>query len=558
MPLAEPLQQNRYVVPLVGIVTSAFVARVCIRRRQSARSLRIQRFGTATQTTSGELEAPSNAIEEWLLSLELPTPLKPVFGSTAWASFAASLVQMFVVAGLSALGTFIEQGEPAEFYAQKYPDTSGLILFLGFDHMYSCPLFLGLLAWLAASLIACTGTTQIPLAKKAQKLSFQSSSTMSRRGSFLMRINCPIAETTEIHNEVQPQVFSKIEELKAELRRRGFLVRSADDGSQLAAARGLVGKFAPMLVHLALLLCLAGNTVGLVFGASSEVLIGDGGFADLGKVLEAGRRTKGPLYDLLSPTKGLMDQTAVKVEDFRIEYRDDGEIDQFYSTLVIENLKTKEELYRDEIFVNKPLRYGGATLYQADWGIDRLQLYVNDVALVVPVKSIPSNGGERAWGAFIPVELVTAKDPSNVKRLTKPQEGIVFVMSNMRNVQVYGSDRTLAGVLRSPTAKVDMKMENMPIQFGEEIIVEGSNKLRLDRIVGSTGLIVKNDPGVPIVYAGYALLMPATLLSVLPFAQVWASVNKDDPNQLLVSGRANRNQLTFEDEMRDVVVSVAV
>lgn len=31
---------------------------------------------------------------------------------------------------------------------------------------------------------------------------------------------------------------------------------------------------------------------------------------------------------------------------------------------------------------------------------------------------------------------------------------------------------------------------------------------------------VKNDPGVPLVYAGYALLMPATLLSVLPFVQV--------------------------------------
>ncbi|CAE7876341.1 CCS1 [Symbiodinium sp. KB8] len=500
----------------------------------------VRRQGTIAQP--GDSETPSNAIEEWLLSLELPTPLKPVLGSSAWASFAASLVQMFVVAGLSAVGTFIEQGESVTFYAQKYPETSGVILALGFDHMYSCPLFLGLLAWLAASLIACTATTQLPLAKKAQRFNFHSSAAMKRRGSFLMRINCPVAENDEL------ATTDKLHQLRGELRKRGFIVRSdgEDKPTQLAASRGLLGKFAPMVVHLALLLSLAGNVVGLVFGASSEVMIEDGGAADLGRVLEAGRRAKGPLYDFLSPTKNLMDAIDVKVEDFRIEYKDDGTIDQFFSKLAIEDSKTRERLYSDEIFVNKPLRFGGGTIYQADWGIDRLQMYLNGYPIVVPCKSLPPEKGERSWAAFLPLELVTAENPTTVKQITKPKEGIVLVLNNMRNVQVYGSDKNLAGVLRSPMAKVEKKMEGMPIQFGEEITVEGKTKLRLDKIVGSTGLIVKNDPGVPLVYTGYALLMPATLLSVLPFVQVWVAVNKDDRNQILVSGRANRNQLSFE------------
>ena len=282
--------------------------------RRSGRQ-HVQRQGTIA-TQPGDSETPSNAIEEWLLSLELPTPLKPVLGSSAWASFAASLVQMFVVAGLSAVGTFIEQGESATFYAQKYPETSGVILALGFDHMYSCPLFLGLLAWLAASLIACTATTQLPLAKKAQRFNFHSSAAMKRRGSFLMRINCPMLENDELGTT------DKLHQLRGELRKRGFIVRSDDEDepTQLAASRGLLGKFAPMVVHLALLLSLAGNVVGLVFGASSEVMIEDGGAADLGRVLEAGRRAKGPLYDFLSPTKNLMDAIDVKVEDFRIEW----------------------------------------------------------------------------------------------------------------------------------------------------------------------------------------------------------------------------------------------
>ena len=304
------------------LAVAGLTATACLARRWQAGSRGRSRqvlHGTVA-TRPGDEETPSNAIEEWLLSLDLPTPLKPVLGSSAWASFAASLVQMFVVAGLSAVGTFIEQGESAAFYAQKYPDTSGVILALGFDHMYSCPLFLGLLAWLAASLIACTATTQLPLAKRAQRFSFRSSAAMKRRGSFLMRINCPAAEGVVA---TSLPTADKLHQMRNELRNRGFIVRSDDEShpTQLAASRGLLGKFAPMVVHLALLLSLAGNVVGLVFGASSEVLIEDGGSADLGRVLEAGRRAKGPLYDLLSPSKGLMDAIDVKVEDFRIECR---------------------------------------------------------------------------------------------------------------------------------------------------------------------------------------------------------------------------------------------
>ncbi|CAE7567287.1 CCS1, partial [Symbiodinium pilosum] len=409
-----------------ALAVAGLTATACLARRRSRQALQ----GTVAKRP-GDAETPDNAIEEWLLSLELPTPLKPVLGSSAWASFAASLVQMFVVAGLSGLGTFIEQGESPAFYAQKYPDTSGVILALGFDHMYSCPLFLGLLAWLAASLVACTATTQLPLAKKAQRFNFRSAKAMKRRGSFLMQINCPAADVDVLATS------SKLEQLRSELKQRGFIVRSDDENSptQLAASRGLLGKFAPMVVHLALLLSLAGNVVGLVFGASSEVMIEDGGRADLGRVLEAGRRAKGPLYDFLSPTKGLMDAIDVKVEDFRIEYKDDGTIDQFFSKLAIEDSKTSERLYSDEIFVNKPLRFGGGTIYQADWGIDRLQMYLNGYPIVVPCKSLPPDKGERSWAAFLPLELVTAENPTTVKQITKPKEGIVLVLNNMRNVQ---------------------------------------------------------------------------------------------------------------------------
>lgn len=74
-------------------------------------------------------------------------------------------------------GTFIDQGEAPDFYFQKYPEdhpvfgffTWRWVLTLGFDHMFTSPIFLGVLALLGASLMACTYTTQLPLIKVSRR-----------------------------------------------------------------------------------------------------------------------------------------------------------------------------------------------------------------------------------------------------------------------------------------------------------------------------------------------------------------------------------------------------
>lgn len=75
------------------------------------------------------------------------------------------------------LGTLIDQGEVPDYYFQKFPEDNPVlgfftwrwVLTLGFDHMFSSPIFLGNLALLGVSLIACTYTTQIPLLKVSRR-----------------------------------------------------------------------------------------------------------------------------------------------------------------------------------------------------------------------------------------------------------------------------------------------------------------------------------------------------------------------------------------------------
>jgi cytochrome c biogenesis protein len=71
-------------------------------------------------------------------------------------------------------------------------------------------------------------------------------------------------------------------------------------------------------------------------------------------------------------------------------------------------------------------------------------------------------------------------------------------------------------------------------------------RLQVVDLVGSTGLQIKADPGIPWIYSGFALLMIGVIMSYVSHSQVWLlTVN----NQLYLGGRTNRAQLTFEREL---------
>ena len=74
--------------------------------------------------------------------------------------------------------------------------------------------------------------------------------------------------------------------------------------------------------------------------------------------------------------------------------------------------------------------------------------------------------------------------------------------------------------------------------------------LRIVEVVGSTGLQIKADPGIPIVYAGFGLLMLGVVMSYVSHSQIWA-LEKD--GHFYVGGRTNRAQVAFEREMLEIL-----
>lgn len=221
--------------------------------------------------------------------------------------------------------------------------------------------------------------------------------------------------------------------------------------------------------------------------------------------------------------------TEIRVNRFSMDYYDSGEVSQFHTDLSLFDLKGKEVM-RKTISVNDPLRYGGITIYQTDWSISALQVLKDDEGpFNLAMAPLQLNGGDKKlFGTFLPV----ADDNSpNVK-------GISMLARDLQSVILYDKEGKFAGV-RRPNS-------NLPIEIdGIKIVIADA--------IGSSGLDLKTDPGVPVVYAGFGALMLTTCISYLSHTQLWAL---QDGTSVVVGGKTNRAKGEFPDTMNRLLDQV--
>jgi cytochrome c biogenesis protein len=76
------------------------------------------------------------------------------------------------------------------------------------------------------------------------------------------------------------------------------------------------------------------------------------------------------------------------------------------------------------------------------------------------------------------------------------------------------------------------------------------SKLRIIEIIPSTGLLIKYDPSIPIIYLGFGLLMITTSLSYLPYTQIW--IYNDNKNSW-IGCSTNRGKIQVEIEFENLI-----
>ncbi|MBE9108302.1 cytochrome c biogenesis protein [Nodosilinea sp. LEGE 07298] len=411
------------------------------------------------------------------------------------ADLRLAIVLLLAIAAFSVSGTVIEQGQTLEFYQTNYPDDPALFGFLswkvilisGLDHVYRTWWFLALLIVFGASLIACTFTRQFPALGAAQNWKYYSQPRQFQK----LALSAELTETD-------------LTALSSRLGKRRY--RVFQDGSQLYGRKGIVGRIGPIVVHASMILILLGAIWGAMTGFFAQELVPSGETFQIRNIFDAG-----PWAEPQIPK-----DWAVRVNRFWIDYTPEGKIDQFYSDLSVLN-QAGAEVDRKTIHVNEPLRHRGVTLYQADWGIAAVRIKLNNSpVLQLPMQPL-ENDGPRFWGTWLP---------------TKPDmsEGVTLLASDLQgSVLIYDN----AGQLVSTVRK------------GMAAEVNGV-RLTLVDVVGSTGLQIKADPGIPMVYGGFGLLMLGVIMSYVSHSQVWAL---EQDGTVYVGGRTNRAQVAFEREL---------
>ncbi len=416
------------------------------------------------------------------------------------ADLRLAIALLLAIALFSISGTVIEQGQTLAFYQANYPEHPALfgfltwkvILWLGLDHVYRTWWFLALLILFGASLTACTFTRQFPTLKSAQTWKFYQQPRQF--------------EKLALSTELEQVSLEALEPLLHQKRYKLFR-----EGNALYARKGIVGRIGPIIVHASMLLILAGAIWGSMTGFFAQEMVPAGQTFQIKNIFDAG-----PWAAAQIPK-----DWSVHVNRFWIDYTPEGGIDQFYSDLSVLDQDGKE-VDRKTIYVNEPLRYKGVTMYQADWAIAGIKVKLNNSPVIaLPMGELDTGGKGRLWGTWVP---------------TKPDlsEGVSVIAKDLQGtVLLYDNQGTLINTLRE----------------GMSAEVNGI-RLTIVEIVGSTGLQIKADPGIPIVYLGFALLMVSVMMSYVSHSQIWALQAGD---KLYVGGRTNRAQVAFERELLSVL-----
>jgi cytochrome c biogenesis protein len=420
------------------------------------------------------------------------------------ADLRLAIILLLTIAFFSISGTVIEQGQSVPFYQSNYPEDPALFGFLtwkvvliaGLDHVYRTWWFLSILMLFGSSLTACTFTRQFPALKAARRWKFYEDSKQF--------------EKLALSAELETVGLTSLEQLLQQKNYRIFR-----EGEKVYARKGIIGKVGPIIVHASMLIILAGSMWGAMTGFLGQEIVASGETFKVQNILDAGPWARPQIPK----------DWSMRVNRFWIDYSPSGAIDQFYSDLSVLD-KTGQEVDRKTIHVNEPLRYRGVTFYQADWAIAAVRVRLNkSPVLELPMALLDTQGKGRIWGAWIP----TKPDLSaGVSLLAKDLQGTMLV---------YGTDGKLLTTVRAGTAaEVNGVM------------------LAIDEVVGATGLQIKADPGIPIVYTGFGLLMLSVLMSYLSHSQIWAL---ETDGKLYVGGRTNRAQVTFEREVVEILDKLA-
>ncbi|HWQ40421.1 MAG TPA: cytochrome c biogenesis protein ResB [Desulfosporosinus sp.] len=374
---------------------------------------------------------------------------------SVFSSMKTGLALLGIVAFVSGIGTLIPQIEQDSEKAQA---VGQLWQAMGFTHLYSTVWFRLLLGLLCINLIVCSLQRFHGIYKRTFKLTPPSS----------------LAQVPQKNKVVVQGQFAPLRESVQEvLRQKGYRFTLSDqsDSWSFIAIKRRMGNWGSLITHLSFVVLLMGALLGSILGFKGYFMEGAGNTLPI---------------QAIQVSKGTVSETfSVRINSAEDRFLANGERDNWYTDLSI--LENGQEVIRNTLSVNHPFVYKGITFYQASF----------------------------AKGAHFTVDRNGQKTP------------VVLRENGQNYFQAPGTDlylitTTLMGSSTSQKAGAFYQVYKgtgvQPVQSGQltngqTIDVQGTYQLTFDGATGFTGLQVKKDPGVTLIWLGCTLLMAGLLLA---------------------------------------------
>ena len=402
----------------------------------------------------------------------------------------AILILVMIALG-SSIGSFIEQEEPLSFYQQNYPVEKPIYGFINWKIITFFQVDHIYRAWWFLILLIILGICLISCTVTRQFPLFINSKEYIFKKEKQSFKNLPFFVRIQNFFYLKETILLKLQSMNFYLYQKENFIYGY---------RGLVGRISPILVHFSLIIILLGSSFGAFNNFKAQEIL-----------------PKGEIFHIQNPIKvGLLTEVpniTTRINDFWVEY-EQNKIHQFYSNLsILDNYGN--EIKQQTISVNNPLRYNGVDFYQSDWNLlgIRVKKISENKIYEFPLFALKENS--KAWITWIKTE----------------ENNYSLIFDQLQNsFAIYDNKGKFLGIK----------------ELGDFI----ETKYAVIDVIPATGLLIKYDPSIPLIYFGFGFLMLTTSLSYLPYTQIWIFHQK---NQSWLGGITNRGKIQLELEFETLI-----
>lgn len=427
-----------------------------------------------------------------------------------FSSVKLTLVLLAALAVASILGTVVPQDLPAETYVLRYgPGLYSFFYYLNLFDLYHAAWFNALLGLLMLNLLVCS-TKRLPATLRlARPVSGE-----NVRPDFLKKqplfgqafLPGPLETVSKRAREVFGRRFGRLRRVEV-----GW-------GVLFLADRGAFSRFGVYVIHASLLFIMAGAVIGNLSGFEGRLDLAEG---EAGDVVQGAEQTRLAF--------------EVRLDRFQVSYYPNGAPSEYRSDLAI--LENGREVSHGSVRVNHPLTHRGVTFYQ--------QTYQTEIQGGVGLRVL-----RRADGRSFDLEV----QPYRPQPLPG-EAGLLVVQEFAHEVEGAGGPAVRVLVRTGQGAEYGTwAFENrFPGPSGERrpYVFE----LTKYRVTSTSGLMVRQDPGVAVIFAGFGLLLAGFILTYLFSHQklYLGLIEQEGGVLMLAGGSAHRGPASFQARLEAVL-----